>query len=84
MELFVLQKLQRQSEKHTEAANLRDVNIEAPEADDTDILLEDYLETDTTGDSDPEGEEEEEYNNAKVMTVTQDVGCLCVQHSNIF
>jgi len=41
-------------------------------------LLEDYLETDTTGDSDPEGEEEEECNDAKVMTVTQDVGCLYV------
>lgn len=65
-------------EKRTEAANLRDVDTEAPEADDTDILLEDYLETDTTGDSDPEDEEEEECNSAKVMTVTRDVGCLCV------
>jgi len=41
-------------------------------------LLDNYLETDTTGDSDPEGEEEEECNDAKVMTVTQDVGCLYV------
>jgi hypothetical protein len=41
-------------------------------------LLEDYLETDTTGDSDPEGEEEEECKEVKVMTVTQDVGCLYV------
>jgi hypothetical protein len=41
-------------------------------------LLEDYLETDTTGDSDPEDDEEEECNDAKVMSVTQDVICLYV------
>jgi hypothetical protein len=59
-------------------ANPGDVSAETPEADDTDILLDDYLETDTTGDSDLEGEEEEECNDAKVMPVIQDVGCLYV------
>ena len=83
VKLFVLQKLERRSEKSTEAANLGDVNTEAPEDDDTDILLEDYLETDTKGDSDPEVEEEEECKDAKVMSITQDVGCLYVQHSKV-
>lgn len=53
-----------------------DVNVEAPEANDSDILLEEYLETDTTEHSDPEAEEEEECKDAKVMSVTQDISSL--------
>ncbi|PNF28755.1 ATP-dependent DNA helicase DDX11 [Cryptotermes secundus] len=61
-----VKKLERPSEKYTEAAKQRDLNTETPvtgtdpEADDADILLEECLESDTTEDSDPEPEEQED------------------------